>query len=117
MQATHGDHGAGRGSRRERRMLVAALAQPGEEGRDVLFRDRRQARLAPGSHRVQVPQQVPPVGLERVPRKATLDREVLEIAVHLSVELAGRGQPSTSSSPARPPVPSAPPVPPVPPVP
>ncbi len=97
MQTPYRDDRAGSGPRRERRMSAAALPETSQERRDVLLVHRREARFATGRHRIDVAAQVSPVGFQRVPGETTLDGEVLHVTAHLTAEVPGDCQPSTSS--------------------
>jgi hypothetical protein len=64
-------------------MPVVALAQPLQEGHDVVLADLPDRRTAAGDERFDVAPQVTPVGTEGVGRQATLDREMVEVRADL----------------------------------
>jgi hypothetical protein len=80
VQSSYGDHGPGRRCRRERRVLVVALPEGGQEARDVGLGHLAQAAHARGAEVGGVPAQVPAVGRDRVGRQPPLDGQVVQIA-------------------------------------
>ena len=64
----------------DRRVVLIALPQSGQEGRGVLGGDLGDGGAPPGRHRRLVPGQIPAVGLEGVIGQAPLDRQVVEVA-------------------------------------
>ena len=74
-------------------MLVVPLAQPGQEGRDILGGDLADHRAAPRGQRRLVTQQVAPVRLECVRGQAAFHGQVIQVPVDGPGQ---RGQLSTS---------------------
>jgi hypothetical protein len=60
-----------------------ALAQPGEEGHDVVLTDLPDRRTPPRDEDVDVTAQVTAVGAESVRGQPALDREVVEVRADL----------------------------------
>ena len=87
-------------------MLAVPLAQPGHERRDVVRGHLADHGLAPGGEHGLVTLQVPAIGLQRVRGQATLNRQVVQVAVdcarqggQLSTSLTGvAGRPCASAT-------------------
>jgi hypothetical protein len=81
VQSADGHHGPPRRAGGQREMIVIPLAQPGQEGRDILRGHLTDDRPAPRGQRLGVTEQVAPVSLQGVRGQAPLDREVIEITL------------------------------------
>jgi hypothetical protein len=94
VQAAHCDDGPAGRARGQRRVLVIAFTQPGQERRHVCRGDLADRRHGAAGKRRRVTLEVPVVGLQRVRGEAALDQQVVEVTAD---RFSDAGQFSTSA--------------------